>query len=131
MKLCYQVATPDVAIAPSVTAYQGTLEHSFGDLSALGYDGVELMMLDPDQLNWEELKNTAKKYDLDVVLVCTGEVYGQLGISFTDPDEAVRRQAIDRVKRLIECAGYLGANLNIGRVRGQYLDGIEKEQTWS
>mgnify|MGYP000152205684 CR=1 FL=1 len=30
MKLCYQVATPDVAIADSVTAYQGSLEKSFG-----------------------------------------------------------------------------------------------------
>ena len=26
MKLCYQAATPDVAIADSVTAYQGTLD---------------------------------------------------------------------------------------------------------
>ena len=41
MKLCYQVATPDVAIADSVTAYQGSLEKSFGDLGRLGYDGVE------------------------------------------------------------------------------------------
>ena len=27
MRLCYQVATPDVAIADSVTAYQGPLPH--------------------------------------------------------------------------------------------------------
>ena len=39
MKLCYQVATPDVAIADSVTAYQG-LEKSFYDLASFGYDGV-------------------------------------------------------------------------------------------
>ena len=37
MKLCYQAATPDVAIADSVTAYQGSLEKSFGDLGRLGY----------------------------------------------------------------------------------------------
>ena len=42
MKLCYQVATPDVAIADSVTAYQGSLEKSFGDLGRLGYDGESL-----------------------------------------------------------------------------------------
>ena len=47
MKLCYQVATPDVAISDSVTAYQGPLDKSFSDLSALGYDGVELMTLNP------------------------------------------------------------------------------------
>ena len=36
MKLCYQVATPDVAIAESVTAYQGPLQKTFGDLAKLG-----------------------------------------------------------------------------------------------
>ena len=42
MRLCYQVATPDVAIADSVTAYQGPLEKSFADLASFGYRGVEL-----------------------------------------------------------------------------------------
>lgn len=53
MKLCYQVATPDVAIADSVTAYQGSLEKSFGDLGRLGYDGVELMTLNPGKTGLE------------------------------------------------------------------------------
>lgn len=131
MKLCYQVATPDVAIAPSVTAYQGPIAKSFENLAKIGYDGVELMTLDPDKLDWEEIKTEAEKNNISVVLVCTGEVFGQLGISFVHPDQSVRRQAIDRVKRLIDFAGYLGANLNIGRVRGQYHDDVPKETTWS
>ena len=49
MKLCYQVATPDVAIADSVTAYQGPLDKTFGDIAAYGYDGVELMTTRPRQ----------------------------------------------------------------------------------
>lgn len=130
MKLCYQVATPDVAIADSVTAYQGSLTKSFGDLAKLGYDGVELMTLDPDKLNWEEVKATAQENGLSVVLVCTGEVFGQLGLSFTDPDPAVRKEAVARVNRIIDFAGYLGANVNLGRVRGQYRPEVEKQTTW-
>ena len=34
MKLCYQVATPDVAIADSVTAYQGPLENDVKSVRA-------------------------------------------------------------------------------------------------
>ncbi|MEA4934221.1 MAG: sugar phosphate isomerase/epimerase family protein [Lawsonibacter sp.] len=131
MKLCYQVATPDVAIADSVTAYQGPLEQSFGDLAKLGYDGVELMTLDPDKLDWNEVKTTAEKHGLSVVLVCTGEVYGQLGISFADPSVAIRRQAIDRVNRIIDFAGYLGTNVNLGRVRGQYHANVPHDTTWN
>lgn len=130
MKLCYQVATPDVEIAQSVTAYQGSLEKTFGDLADMGYDGVELMTRDPDKLDWEEVKTTASKNGLSVVLVCTGEVFGQLGLNFTDCDSEVREQAISRVKRLIDFAGYLGANINIGRVRGQYSQTMDRTQTW-
>jgi len=75
MKLCYQAATPDVAIADSVTAYQGPLAKTFGDLGALGYDGVELMTLNPGKLDWGEVKETAEENNLSVVLVCTGEIF--------------------------------------------------------
>lgn len=131
MKLCYQVATPDVAIADSVTAYQGPLEKTFGDIAAYGFDGVELMTLNPDALDWNEVKQTAQKNGLSVVLVCTGEIFGQLGLNFTDIDQIKRREAIDRVKRIIDFAGFLGANVNIGRVRGQYRNDVDKETTWN
>lgn len=129
MRLCYQVATPDVAIADSVTAYQGPLEKSFGDLGKLGYDGVELMTLNPGELDWEEVKSTAEKNGLKVVLVCTGEIFGQLGLSYTNPDEAIRREAIRRSKEIIDFASFLGANINIGRVRGQYCKELTKDET--
>ena len=129
MKLCYQVATPDVAIAESVTAYQGPLEKSCADLAALGYDGVEFMTLDPGRLDWEEVKATLQKYGLMVSLVCTGEIYGQLGLSYTDPDPDKRREAIRRTKEIIDFAAYLETNINIGRIRGHYCPQMPKEET--
>ena len=85
MKLCYQAATPDVAIADSVTAYQGSLAKTFGDLGALGYDGVELMTLNPGKLDWREVKETAEENNLSVVLVCTGENLRTAGIKLYTP----------------------------------------------
>ena len=104
MKLCYQVATPDVAIAESVTAYQGSLQKTFGDLAKLGYDGVELMTIDPMKLDWNEVRKTAADLDLTVGLVCTGEIFGQLGLSFADPDAGRRAEAIARVNGIIDFA---------------------------
>lgn len=129
MKLCYQVATPDVAISPSVTAFQGDLEHTFSRLAAIGYDGAELMTLNPAALDWNEVKNTAERYGLTIPLVCTGEIFGQLGLSFAHRDKEARQAAVNRVKEIIQFAGFLGANINIGRVRGQYYDDIPKEQS--
>ncbi len=132
MKLCYQVATPDVAVADSVTAYQGPLDQSFGDLARLGYDGVELMTLNPGELDWEEVKGTAEKYGISIVLVCTGELFGQLGLSYTSPEEEIRREAIKRTKEIIDFAGYLGANINIGRVRASTVPGfpMSRQRDW-
>ncbi len=130
MRLCYQVATPDVAVSPAVTAYQGTIEKSFSDLSRLGYDGVELMTVSPNLLDWKHIKKTASDNGLSIALVCTGEVYAQKKLSFTSPDKRIRTEAILEVKHLMEFAGYLGAKVNIGRVRGQYTVGIERERTY-
>ena len=129
MKLCYQVATPDVAIADSVTAYQGPLQKTFGDIAAYGYDGVELMNIDPGKLNWDEVKKTAEDLGLVVGLVCTGEIYGQLGLSFADPDAGRRREAVDRVNGIIDFAASQNAKVNICRVRGQYRPDVAREQT--
>ncbi|MGE4283943.1 MAG: sugar phosphate isomerase/epimerase family protein [Clostridia bacterium] len=130
MKLCYQVATPDVAISPAVTAFQGKLECSFGRLSELGYEGVELMTLNPLQLDWDEVKREAERHCLDVVLVCTGEIFGQLNLSFMDKDESVRKEARKRIKEIIDFAAALGAFVNIGRVRGQYCNELSKEVSY-
>ena len=129
MKLCYQVATPDVAIAESVTAYQGPLDKTFGDIAAFGYDGVELMSIDPDKLNWDTVRRTAADLGLVVGLVCTGEIFGQLGLSFADPDPGRRQEAVARVKGIIDFAASQEAKVTIGRVRGQYRPGVPREQT--
>ncbi|MFV0364753.1 MAG: TIM barrel protein [Suipraeoptans sp.] len=129
MKLCYQVATPDVAIADSVTAYQGPIEKSFKELADLGYDGVELMTLNPSELDWEEIKREANKNNLIFSIVCTGEIFGQLGLSYTNPSEANRKEAIQRTKEIIDFAGFLEADINIGRIRGQYCSQLTRAQT--
>ena len=117
MRLCYQVATPDVAIADSVTAYQGPLEKSFYDLASFGYDGVELMTLNPSKLEWDFVRKEAEKNKLAVALVCTGEIFGQLGLSYTSSREEIRKEAIRRTKEIIDFASALNANINIGRIR--------------
>lgn len=129
MKICYQVATPDVTIDESVTAYQGSIDETFGAVAGLGYDGVELMTLDPRRLDWHALRKTAEQLDICIGLVCTGEIFGQLHLSFTDSDPGVRREAIARVKDIIDFAAFLDAKINIGRVRGQYAKGVTRART--
>lgn len=130
MKFCYQVATPDVAVSPAVTAFQGPLENSLDFLADLGYDGVEFMTLDPDRLDREGIRRELEKRNLMVSLVCTGEIAGQLGVTYTDPNPEVRRDAIRRTLGIIDFAALLGADINVGRIRGQYRHDQERDETY-
>ena len=75
------------------------------------------------------MKSGAEKNGLTVAIVCTGEIFGQLGLSYTNPDEANRKEAVSRTKEIIDFASHLGANINIGRIRGQYCSQLTKAQT--
>ncbi len=127
MRLCYQVATPDVAISPSVTAYQGDLEHAFLRLRDCGYEGAELMVCDPKKIDVPKLQALTQKYGLEIPMVCTGEVFGQGNVCFSHPDTHIRQEAIDRCKAAVDVAASFGAQINIGRVRGGYIWGEDPE----
>lgn len=125
MKLCYQVSTPEVRFAPGVTAYQADLETSFQKLAECGYEGAELMVCDPVQIDAEMVKELSAKYHLEVPMVCTGEVFGQDGLCFSDPDDAKRDEAIKRAKDAVDLAARLGAQINVGRLRGGRMFGYD------
>lgn len=129
MQLCYQVATPDVTREKRITAYQAPLEEAFSTLSQIGYDGVELMSIDPGRLDRPGLLRLAQDFGLSICMVCTGEVFGQMGLTFTSPDPGIRRAALEKLKELASFAGKCGTNINIGRVRGVYMDTVAREQT--
>ena len=127
MKFCYQVATPDVTVSPDVTAFQGRLEDSLDFLAGLGYDGVEFMTLNPDKLDRDRVRKELERRNLMVSLVCTGEIFGQLKLSYMDKNPDVRREAVARSKGIVDFASLLGANINIGRVHGMFYHDVERE----
>jgi sugar phosphate isomerase/epimerase len=120
IKLGYFVATAELRIDEKVTAYQGDMETAFHKLSELGYDGAELMILDPDFVDRDRVEQLSREYDIEIPVLCTGEVYGQGRLSFMDPDQSIRTEAILRMKKIIDFASPFGAQVNIGRLRGRH-----------
>lgn len=130
MRLCYQVSTPEVYRMPGVTSYQGDFEESLGALKACGYDGVELMVRDPKKVDAGEIARALEKYGYEVPMVCTGEVYGQDKLSFADPDDGRRDEAVARIRAAVDLASLFGKQINLGRARGGYLPGIPADVTY-
>lgn len=128
MKLAYMAATPEIK-NPKALGYHGDMGMSCALIKELGYDGVELTMANPDEVDVDSILSIARRLGLDIPMICTGEVFGRDGLGLALPDEANRREALGRIKSIIRVAARSGAQVNIGRSRGHYVEGVPREQT--
>lgn len=128
MKLAYMYATPDVT-HDKVTAIRGEIAPALNRLRDVGYSGVELLVADPARIDRGTLREAVHDCGLDVPAICTGEVYGQAKLSFADPDPETRQAAKDRMHAAMDLAAEYGAMVNVGRLRGRYVDGVAPRQT--
>lgn len=128
MRLAYMYATPDVT-HDKVTAIRGEMAPVLNRIRDVGYQGVELLVADPARINRVALRRAVADSGLDLPAICTGEVYGQAQLSFADPDPEIRRQASERMHAAMDLASEYGAMVNVGRLRGRYVDGIARQQT--
>jgi sugar phosphate isomerase/epimerase len=122
------VATPDIESREAL-GYHGDINYSTKLLRELGYDGIELTTADPDAFGWGAVQAAIEAAGLDVPLVCSGEVFGQSKLGLAAPDEHVRAAALVRLKRLVDFAAIFGSNVNIGRSRWYYTEGVPRSLT--
>ena len=127
MKVGCVICGPDVAYGP-LALLSGAFEDKAAKAAALGYDGIELMVRDPAALDWPHVKATLDEAGLQTPQVVTGELFGADGLRLVTPDADLYRRADERTQSVIDLAGYLGAMVNIGRLRGR-LEGLDVADT--
>ncbi len=108
--------------------FSGRLEAGLAQIAALGYDGVELAIRDPRQVDADMLERLINKYHLQVPAIGTGQAWGEEHLSFTDPNPSVRRAAIERIQSHIPLAARFRAVIIIGLIRGVVKPGVEQAQ---
>ncbi|MBM4429298.1 MAG: sugar phosphate isomerase/epimerase, partial [Chloroflexi bacterium] len=109
-------------------AYKGDLERNVERIARLGYDGVELAVRDPALLDMGYVRETIHRWGLEVPAIGTGQAYAEEGLSFTAPDNAVRRRAIERIHKQVELARSLSALVIVGLIRGKVEEGVTAAQ---
>lgn len=116
MKLSIVLSTQPASF--SALAYKGNIEENVKRIRELGYDGVELAVRNPNELEVEHVKSLVVKNNLPVPAIGTGQAFGEEGLSFSNPDPAIRKKAIYRIKDQITFAKNFDAVVIIGLVRG-------------
>jgi len=122
-----------IVLSTQTTQFQaatlsGNLESNLAQIAAMGYQGVELAIRNPQWVDYESLFALTRRYHLDVPAIGTGQAWGEEGLSFTDPEPAVRKAAIERIKSHFDGASRFGAVIIIGLVRGVIQPGVEPDQ---
>ncbi len=126
MKLSIVVSTQQAQF--QAATFQGDLEANLARVASFGYDGVELAIRDPNLVDVENLEALVSRVNLRVPAIGTGQAWGEEGLSFTDPDPAVRRAAIERIKSQVPVAARFGASIIIGLIRGIVKPGVDSAQ---
>ena len=86
----------------------------------MGYDGVELMVLDPAKLDAGEVRSKAQAAGLAIAAIASGAQAGVGRLTLLAADQATRAEAATRLRQLVDFAAAVGAPLvTIGGFRGR------------
>lgn len=112
--------------------FQEDLTQNIQKVAELGFDGVELAVRNPKDLDVIQLKEILTRTGLKVSAIGTGQAYGEEGLSFTSASSEIRQKAIDRIKAQIDFAVQIGNPIIIiGLIRGVTSSSIGWEKAWN
>jgi sugar phosphate isomerase/epimerase len=125
-KFSFTVSTPDTKA--KALAWTGDSEFIFTRLQSLGYDGVELFVRNPRELDPEIYKRLLSRTGLVVAAIGTGQILAEDKLYFTHEDANIRKESIARVKDVVDFASELNCQVNIGKIRGNIGAASEKKE---
>ncbi len=112
----------------SALAFKEDFEESIKKVAELGFDGAELAIRNPEDLKVKDIINIIKENNLEVPAIGTGQAYGEEGLSFSDPNEIVRKMAVERINNQIIFASHFDAQVIIGLIRGKINESVSREE---
>jgi sugar phosphate isomerase/epimerase len=127
MNLAFPIATPEVHGA--ILGAKGSPADVFSLLRDAGYNAIEPFVADPAKFDNEAWADAVAKSGLLVVAVGTGPLVFEDRLGFTHPEESVRRASLTQTLRVLRFAARLGAQLNIGKLRGE-IEAGQAERQW-
>jgi sugar phosphate isomerase/epimerase len=116
MKIAMTAALQASSRAPIL--FRGEMEEAFGMAARLGYDGLEIHLLNPRDIDRVAVNELQRRHGLFIPTLGTGMAAGMEGLSFSDSDPAVRARAVERIRGQIDLAADVQSGVTIGLIYG-------------
>jgi len=126
VKIAGVISTREAKFGPII--YKGDFEESIEKLAKLGYDGVEIASRDPRQIDKTKLREILETNGISLSSIATGQAALKDGLTFTYPEEKVRKAAVKRIMEQIDFAREFSAPVIIGLVKGNLPEGPKKDE---
>jgi sugar phosphate isomerase/epimerase len=97
--------------------------------AAHGFDAVEIFPRSADELDHLELERTLSQLGLKLAAMGTGAGWVVRKLRLTDPDAAIRKQALQFARSIVQLAGRFGAPAIIGSMQGRAEGGVTREES--
>jgi sugar phosphate isomerase/epimerase len=120
MRLAFATPTPEVAAPVPVALFSGSFSQRLQKAARLGYDGVELMVARPADIDAADIRSQVADSGLEIAAIASGAVYMVDKLTLLARSAEVSRDAERRLQELIEFAARVAAPLvTIGGFRGR------------
>ena len=104
------------------------LREQFMRAGEMGYDAIEMHLRTPEGLSPYDVVALQKETGIPVSAVATGLAKLIDRLCFVDPDPAVRRAAVQRIRDFIDWSAIVGCGIIVGSMRGNLpLDDTRSE----
>ena len=114
------LVSPGLSKAP---ARYKELEKAFNLCAKSGYDGVELFVDKPENLDATKILALAQSHHLEITALGTGPMYARRGLSLSAEDSSTRSKTLSALRHCISLAESFGSLLTIGSIRGKSRGG--------
>lgn len=106
---------------------RGDIETLCRQASEIGYDALELHVREPGRYDPAQIRETARKFNLEISAVANGMEYTVGGLCLIDSDSAKRQAAIERFLEHVDFSAELGALCISGIMRGSIPRGGDRD----
>jgi sugar phosphate isomerase/epimerase len=122
-----------VSLSPTKSSFgpilfSGDLYKGIAAVKGLGYDGVELSLLDSAAVDKDTLLEALERQELEVYAIATGQTYYTDGYSLYNSNPDKRARAVERIRGHVELARLLGCRVIVGGIRGKVEESSEQDR---